>query len=740
MTVPGTPSSGSASSGQASSALNRRKFIQLTGVAGAGLVVGFTLPPTRDAIANVILSADPFSPNGWIRLGTDGVVTLMVDEMEMGQGVITAVPMILAEELEIPWSAVKVVYGPEDPSVWERSISTGGSTSVRTSWEPLRKAGAQAREMLVAAGAQAMHVPVSECHADQGEVVHGASGRRMSYGELAESASNFPVPDEPTLKNPDDFKIVGTSIKRQDTPAKTDGSQMYGMDVQLDGMLVAVIERSPVFGGTLQSFDASAALATPGVRHVFEVDAGIAVVASNTWAAMQGRRALNDVQWDEGPVAAVNSESVERDLIALTHDEGAIARDDGDTEAALKTGQRVDALYEVPFLAHATMEPMNTTVHVTDVSAEVWSPTQAATAVQRTTAQITGLDASVITVHSIPMGGGFGRRSSTDFVAEAVQVSQHLKLPVKVVWTREDDTRGGHYRPAAAHRLAATLDADGMPSAWRHRVASTSLFLQFSPRALDRSGGVDGDGVAGARQLAYEIPNLRVEYAPLSPGIPLHWWRAVGHSHNGFVTEGFIDELASAAKVDPFEYRRRLLAGSPRLLAVLERAAEESGWGRALPQGRARGIAAHASFGSFVAQVAEVSVTDGRVCVHRVTCAVDCGQTINPDTIRAQIESSIVYGLTAALRGKIRIDRGRAVEGNFDTYAMLRIDQMPAVDTHIIQSREAPGGIGEAGLPPLAPAVVNAIFALTGQRIRKLPIADQLGGMAGDREARSGDR
>jgi isoquinoline 1-oxidoreductase subunit beta len=706
--------------------LDRRKFVQLTGVAGAGLVVGFTLPPTRDAVARAILPVDSFRPNGWIRLGTDGTVTLMVDEMEMGQGVITAVPMILAEELEIPWSAVKVVYGPKDPSSWERNISTGGSTSVRTSWEPLRKAGAQAREMLVAAGAQELGVPNSECHADQGDVVHGGSGRRMAYGELVELASTLPVPAEPTLKSPDDFKIVGTSIKRQDTPEKTDGSKKYALDVQLDGMLVAVIERSPVFGGTLRSFDSTDAVAVAGVRNVFAVDAGVAVVASNTWAAMEGRRALKDVQWDEGAVAAVSTESVERDLINLTNAEGAIARNDGDAVVALATGQRVDALYEVPFLAHATMEPMNTTAHVTATSAEVWSPTQAATAVQRTTAQITGLDPSAITVHSIPMGGGFGRRSNTDFAAEAVQVSAHLKLPVKVMWTREDDTRGGYYRPAAAHRFAATLDAEGMPSAWRHRVASTSLFLQFGPRALDRSDGVDGDGVAGARQLAYGIPNLRVEYAPLSPGIPLHWWRSVGHSHNGFVTESFIDELAYAAGMDPFAYRRQLLADEPRSLGVLERAAAESGWGDALPEGHARGIAAHASFGSFVAQVAEVSIEDGGVRVHRVTCAVDCGQTINPDTIRAQMESSIVYGLTAALRGQIRIDGGRAVEGNFDTYPMLRINQMPAVDTHIIESREDPGGIGEAGLPPLAPAVTNAIFALTSQRIRKLPIADQL--------------
>lgn len=710
------------------SGISRRAFLTTTGVVGGGLLVAFQFPAVREMVSGLGTPSGPaFEPNAWLAVRPDGTVRILVDEMEMGQGVITAMPMIVAEELDVDWESVEVEYGPKDPSTWPRGISTGGSTSTRTGWVPLRRAGAQAREMLKSAAAQEWGVDVSELTTGSGRVRHDASGREREYGDLVEAASALPVPEEPPFKDPSEYRILGQRIPRVDTPEKVDGSKVFGIDVQVDGLATAVVERSPVFGGTLTDYDASGAEASPGVRSVVRISSGVAVVANDTWSAMQARDALT-TEWDEGEWSVLTTEGLDERLRSVSRGPTAEARHDGNADTALAgTVRRIEADYHVPYLAHATMEPMNCTAWVKDDgSVEVWAPTQAASASQQVAAQVAGVEPAQVTIHSIPMGGGFGRRSNTDFVREAVEISRELGGPVKVVWSREDDTRGGYYRPIAFHRFAAGLGADGMPVAWDHTVTAPSIFYQLRPAALERSGGVDGDALAGAQALPYAIPNLRVSYARLPVDVPLWWWRAVGHSHNGFTTECFLDELAYAAEVDPAEYRRRLLADHPRHAGVLERVVQESGWGGSLPEGRARGLSVHESFGSFVAQVAEVSMESGRPRVHRITVAVDCGQTINPDTIEAQMDSSVAYGLTAALHGDINFEEGRVVEGNFDRYPILRMSEMPRVDTHIVESRESPGGIGEAGLPPVASAVCNGIFALTGRRVRRLPIADQL--------------
>lgn len=704
--------------------VSRRSFLRVVGLGGAGLAIAVAAPGcVEHAPEPLITGQPPFRPNAWITLNDDGTVDILVDEMEMGQGVMTSVPMIIADELDVPWSAVRVSYGPRDPSAWPRSVSTGGSTSIRAGWETVRQAGATGRALMVAAAAATLDVPASELHTEAGTVVHRLSDRRLRYQELLELAATLEPPDPETvpLRDPAEFSIIGTRVPRVDTPSKVDGSLRYAMDTQVEGMLVAAVARCPVFGGKLRAFDADEALRMPGVRHVVPIANGVAVAADDTWTALRARDALR-VTWDEGPVARLDTAGLDRTLVRLVDEPGAVARDDGDAPGILaRAGNRVvEAVYRAPYLAHACMEPLNCTAHVRDDAVDLWVPTQNATASQRVAAGITGLPESAIQVHAIPMGGGFGRRSNTDFVAEAVETSKAIGAPVKVVWSREDDTRGGYYRPVALHRLRAVLNERGRPTAWAHRVAAPSILDQLRPGSL--RDGVDGDAVAGAADLPYDIPNVRVEYAQADPGVPLWWWRAVGHSHNAFATECFLDELAVAAGRDPVEMRRELLADEPRLRNVLDAAAAHIGWDDPPPAGRSRGVATHASFVSYVAQIAEVSVEAGRVRVHRVVCAIDCGRVINPDTVEAQVQSAIAYGLTAALYGEITLRNGRPVQANFDTYRMLRIDAMPVVDVIIADSEEAPGGVGEAGLPPLAAAVANAVFSGSAQRVRSLPI------------------
>ena len=710
--------------------VTRRAFIKT----GAGLVIGFSLPPRL--VPAPRRAEAPFAPNAWVRVGTDGIVTLTVDKSEMGQGSQTALAMILAEELEADWSKVRLGPVPENAAGWSRRMSTGGSTAIRTSWDPLRKAGATARAMLITAAAEAWKVDRTTCRAENGAVVHEPSGRRLPYGKLATRAARLAVPTDAPLKDPKNFRLLGRRVPRLDTPSKVDGSATFGIDVTVPGMLVASIERCPVFGGRIKRHDATKAKALPGVRAVVELEgspwtgqggawgvgcaAGVAVVADTYWHAFQGRKAL-EIEWDEGEATSLDSDGI-RAMLARRAEQPAVeARKDGDAATALAgAARRVEAVYEVPFLHHATMEPMNCTAHVRADGCDVWAPTQNQTRAQEVTAELAGLPKETVRIHTTFLGGGFGRRLEPDFVSEAVRVSQAVGAPVKVIWTREDDVRHGFYRPASHNRFAAGLDGAGNPIAWSHRVVAPPILLKFGP--LEK--GLDRTLVDGAQNLPYGIPNILVDQVAvdLLP-IPRGFWRSVGISHNAFVTECFFDEVAAAAGKDPYQLRRALLADRPRHRRVLDLAADKAAWGTPLPAGRGRGIALAEWEPTVCAQVAEVTVeSDGSVRVHRVVCAVDCGPTVNVGQIEAQMEGGIVYGLTAALYGEITIAQGRVKQGNFDDYPMLRLREMPRVAVYIVPSSEKQGGIGEPAVGPIAPAVCNAIFAATGKRIRKLPI------------------
>ncbi len=700
--------------------IDRRDFIKITGAAGAGLTLGLYLPGCAREPAG---PAERVALNAWVHIDTDGGVRLIVDRSEMGQGVATSLPMLLAEELEVPFEAVRFEFAPVDAAYVNPAVGmqgTGGSTSVRAAWEPLRRTGAAARMMLVAAAAERWGVPAAECRAEAGRVMHEATGKDAAYGELAEAAAGQPMPEEVTLKPPAEFRLVGTARSRLDTPAKTDGSAVFGIDVQREGLLVASVARCPVFGGRVASYDDAAARAVPGVRDVVQFEDRVAVIGDNYWAALQGRRAL-EIEWDEGENAGQSSERISAQFRQLAARPGAVARDDGNAGASIaRASRRLEAAYDLPYLAHATMEPMNATADVRADRCEVWAPTQNQTGTQQFAAGIAGLAPEQVTVHTTYLGGGFGRRFELDFVSDAVNCSKAVGAPVKAVWSREDDVRHDWYRPASYHVLRAGLDADGRPVGWSHRMVVPSIVKRVFPDWFQN--GIDAEAVEAAVGLPYGIPAVRVEYHDADTGVPVGFWRSVNHTQNAFVIECFMDELARAAGRDPYEYRRELLADAPRHLRVLERAASAAGWGDSPGEGRGRGIAVHESFGSFVAQVADVSIEDGRVRVQRVVCAVDCGPTVNPSIIEAQIRSAMVYGLTAALYGEITIEGGRAVQGNFHDYQMLRINEMPEVEVHIVESEDAIGGIGEVGTPPIAPAVANAVFALTGEPVRKLPI------------------
>jgi isoquinoline 1-oxidoreductase subunit beta len=651
----------------------------------------------------------------YIHIGTDDSVTFWIPKSEMGQGPTTACSQMLAEELECDWAKVRVQVAPVDPSSFGHQ-TTVGSQAIRSTWDPLRRAGAEGREMLINAAAQQWGVDRAQCRAENSFVINTATNARLSYGSLAEAAAKLPVPANVTLKDAKQYRIIGKPVKRLDTHDKVNGRAQFGIDARIPGMVYAVIERCPVFGGKVASFDATKAKAVPGVKDVVQISRGVAVVADNTWAAMQGRRVLS-VQWDEGAGASVSSASIRQMFAQKAKEQGAVARKEGDAQAGLaKVTKKVEAVYEVPFLSHAPMEPMNCTVHVRADGAEVWAPTQSPTTSRAVVAQTLGIPPEKVNLHTLFMGGGFGRRGEgeLDFVAEAAEVAKAVGVPVKVQWSREDDMQHDYYRPASYVEMAGGVDAAGWPSVFMAKVACPS----FGPVR----DGVDGTAVGGLSNLLYDIPDMLVDYRIANTIVPVSYWRGPGANQNTYFAECFLDELCAAGGKDPVEVRRRLLAKQPRLLNVLNIAAEKAGWGAKLPTGRFRGVAVGNNSGSFNAQIAEVSVTKGRVRVHRVVCAFDCGQIINPGILTQQIEGGIIFGLAATMKGEITLDRGRIQQGNFNNYDVLRIDESPVMEVHLVPSTERPTGAGEATNPTIGPAVVNAIFAATGKRIRKLPV------------------
>jgi isoquinoline 1-oxidoreductase subunit beta len=709
--------------------VGRRTFLKVGAVAGAALIVEFRFLPSAEA-------AGDLAPNAFVRVAPDNSVTIISKHLEMGQGSYTGLATIVAEELDADWSQVRVEAAPSDPARYNNLAfgpiqGTGGSSSIANSWPQLRKAGATARAMLMSAAAQKWNVPASGLTVDKGVVSHGPTNRHATFGELATAAAALPVPTDAPLKDPKDFKLIGHTAPRVDSRAKTDGSARFTIDVALPGMLTAVIARPPLFGATVKGIDKTAALKVPGVTDVVAVPAGVAVLGKGFWAARQGREALK-VDWDESHAEHRGSDELLVEYKALLDKPGLSARRDGDTAAAFAGATKVlEAVYEFPYLAHAPMEPLDCVVQLSADRCEVWAGSQMQTVDQGAVAQVVGLPPGKVELHTLLAGGSFGRRATTqaDVATEAASVAKAIggRQPVKLMWTREDDIRGGLYRPLFVHRLRAALDASGRILAWEHRIVGQS-FIKGTPFAGMIQNGVDPTAVEGGSTLPYTIPNLAVDLHLTEVGVPTLWWRSVGSTHTAFSTETFLDELAQAAGRDPFELRRDLLANHPRHRGVLELAAAKAGWGTPLPAGHARGIAVHESFNSFVAQVAEVSLRkDGLPKVERVVCAVDCGVAVNPDVIRAQMEGGIGFALGAALWSEITLDKGRVVQSNFDGYRVLRIDEMPKVEVHIVPSAEAPTGVGEPGVPPLAPAVANAFFQLTGQRVRRLPFVRSVG-------------
>jgi isoquinoline 1-oxidoreductase subunit beta len=705
--------------------VSRRFFLKAGATSGGGLVLSFGLPAhIGDALAGAPSS---FTPNAFIRIGSGGSVTLTMPYVEMGQGTYTSIPMLIAEELEVDLSQVRLEHALPDETLYGNPYlggvqATGGSTAIRAVWEPLRQAGATARVMLTAAAAKRWNVEPSSCRAERGEVVHPPSGRRVTYGALAGDAAQVPIPEKVMLKNPKEFKLVGRPAKRLDAPSKVNGTAVYGIDAKPHGMKIATLVQSPVFGGRVKSVDDTQAMRVKGVRQIVRLDDAVAVVAAHMGAAKKGLAALI-VQWDDGPNAALTTEDIAHDLEKGVLSPGAVAQNVGDVATAIaNAATRVEAIYQVPFLAHAAMEPMNCTVLVQKDSCEVWVGSQVTARAQAAAAKATGLPLDKVVVHNHFIGGGFGRRLEIDGVIRAVQISQHVNGPVKVVWTREEDIQHDMYRPYFVDRLSAGLDEQGMPVAWHHRFAGSSIVARWLPPTF--KNGLDPDTTDGAIDLNYGLPNMRVEYLRIEPpGIPTAFWRSVGPSHNVFVVESFMDELAAAARKDPVEYRRALLEKAPRAKAVLELAAEKAGWGQPLPKGSGRGVSTQFVFGTYMAQVAEVEVSqDGSVSVRRVVCAVDCGSVVNPDTVEAQVQGAVIFGVSAALFGEITLKGGRVEQTNFDTYQVLRINEAPAIEVHIVQNIEPPGGMGEPGTSAIAPAIANAIFAATGKRLRKLPI------------------
>lgn len=670
-----------------------------------------------------------FCPNVWLRITPDNIVTVMVSKSEMGQGVSTSLPMIVADELEADWKQVRFKMVPareeyKDP-VWDMQ-TTGGSTSVRHMFLPLRKAGAAAREMLITAAARIWGVPTGECEAYRGTVRHRKSGRSLTYGQLSQRAVGLPVPPDPPLKGESRFRLIGTSLPRLDVREKVDGSAVFGIDVFMPDMLYAAVARPPAYGAKAISYDKDAAERVRGVREVVELNAGIGVCADTLDAAWKGRDALA-VRWNRGEHPDMNSETLERIFAQHLDKAGITARNVGNEERAMRQAtKKMRATYILPYLSHATMEPMNCTAHVRHDRCEIWAPTQDQSGARETATRMTGLRPQQIHVHTPYLGGGFGRRLESDFVEEAVQLSKAAKRPIKLIWTREGDVQNDFYRPATCSKIEGGIDGKGRLIAWNHKLVAPSIFSRVYPQMV--RNGIDPAAVEGAADMKYEIPNIHLEYVRVDLPVPVGFWRSVGHSHNAFAVESFVDELAHASGKDPLEFRLGLLRNHPRSRRVLEVAAEKAGWGGPLKKGHGRGIAQHFSFGSYVAHVAEVSVDekDAAVKVHRITCAVDCGPVINPNIITAQLQGGIIFGLSAALKERVSFAHGGVESANFHNYEILSMSQTPEIEVHLVESRAKLGGIGEPGVPPVAPSVANAVFAAAGIRVRRLPMKPEV--------------
>lgn len=701
--------------------VSRRQFLQVAAATGGGLVIGWS------PVGRVKGDAPPLAPNGFLRIDRAGRATVISPMIEMGQGTYTALPMLVAEELDVDMSNVSVEHSPPNDKLYGNSFLagvqvTGNSASVRAFYGPMRQAGATARAMLISAAANSLRVDASTLTTQRGFVVDKAGNLRLAYGDLVDAAAKLPVPADVTLKSPSDFQIIGTPAKRLDAVAKVNGTAVFGIDVKIPEMKVAVVAQSPVFGGKLATFDDARAMKVPGVHKVIRLDDAVSIIADHYWAARKGLEA-GAVTFEDGPHASVSTNDVIAALEQASQKPGAVAENKGDVvAAAARATVRVDAVYEAPFLAHATMEPMNCTAHVTQHGCDIWVGTQVPSVAQKVVSDILGLRLEQVRIHNQLLGGGFGRRLECDVIAQAVQIAKQTTHPVKVVWSREDDIQHDWYRPYYYDRVSAALDATGMPVAWTHRIVGPSIMQRFFPLLV--TDGVDPDAVDGAIDLPYAIPNTRVEFVREEPpGIPTGFWRGVGPAHNGYVVESFVDELARKANKDPVAYRRAMLAGSPRALHVLDRAAELSGWGSPMADRRGRGVCVQHAFGSYLSQVVEVTVSEaGEVRVDKVVVVVDTGVAINPDTIVAQMHSGIIFGITAVLWGEITISNGRVEQSNFDSYRILRFDEAPLIDVEIVKSSANPGGIGELATSALAPAVLNAIHAATGVRLRRLPV------------------
>lgn len=698
---------------------SRRGFLK----ASAGLVVGFCLPEgSRSAAQAVSTSGAQAKVNAWVRIGSDDTVTLMIHKSEMGQGTVTSLSQLLAEELECDWKKVRTEFPGIDPAFGLQGVF--GSMSIRSGWAPLRTAGAQAREMLLTAAAQRWNIDKSLCRASDGVISNSTNKSTLTFGQVAEAAGQLTPPANAPLKSPGQYKLIGKPIKRLDTADKVTGKTKFGIDVRVPGMVYAAIARSPVFGGKVVSFDATKARAIPGVKNAVQISNGVAVVADNTWAAFAGAKAL-EIKWDDGPNAVYNSAGIRKAFTEQTLLPGASARKSGDGAAGLgSAAKKIEAVYEAPFLAHAPMEPLNCVAHVRPDGCDIWASTQMQTGISGIALRLTGLRPDQINIHTQYLGGGFGRRAGTDYAQEAIELAVAIKVPVKVTWSRENDIQNGNYRPASVTRFAGGLDADGWPTVFTANIACPPMGGggTFGGGRGGRGPSVDSTSVEGIADLHYAIPHMQVDYHSVTGGVPTTYWRAVGYTQNTFFGESFLDELAVAGGKDPVELRRRLLKEWPRLLGVLNLAADKAGWGKPLPAGHHQGVAIVNNIGSYTAQVAEVSVSGGKLRVHRVVCATDCGQVVNPAIVEQQIRSGIVFGLSAAMKGEITIEGGRVQQANFHQYDVVRMDEAPVVEVHIVPSTEAPGGMGEASVPSIAPAVCNAIFAAMGKRVRRLPI------------------